>query len=544
MLKIRHIKLVLLLFILIGGGFVSHLEGQKTLPDSIRYYTSKLNSVKKDVKLFPEESFRIYTNAHRYFSAIGDTTKQVMCLLNMSDIQRSRGKYSLAFDYLWEGLFLSKERGNKDQQAKVHRRLVTLYQAFNMKEAALEHMRMGLKVSKELFEADPADKIHLNASYMNLAVRERKSGNYHGAMGYLDSCIVPVNEAEKNGYSVSFVDAERGLILLRIGEKVLAHHHLHLARVESEKTGASYLGNIYIYLGELKMAVSDEDSAIYYFKKSLNHIDPRHLNNEPATEVLLRLSEIYRSRNRASLAYDFLYRAKQMSDSVIQVKNSTNSELFEIKNTYLESVKAKDVFIKEQREELKYTQGIQLRLQIILALTLLLGIVSYLVVRMRLKLNKTIDDKKKTELDSKLREEKNKAQIELKSKELTSYALQMIDKDTAIDELLKVLKEEAPQSHKSLNSKYKKGAQDLWDDFNRRFTEVNSAFYERIKAEHPELSVTELKHCALIKLNFSAKEMARILNIATHSVHISRSRIRKKIGLKREDSLSHYISEI
>ncbi|GAF03649.1 helix-turn-helix transcriptional regulator [Saccharicrinis fermentans] len=134
--------------------------------------------------------------------------------------------------------------------------------------------------------------------------------------------------------------------------------------------------------------------------------------------------------------------------------------------------------------------------------------------------------------------------MEVKSKELTSYALQMIDKDAAIDELLEAIKKDAPRSYKPLQAKYQKGSKDLWDQFNLRFTEVNTAFYSRLNDKHPALSPTEQKHCALIKLNFGTKEMARILNIAPHSVHISRSRIRKKIGLERSDNLEKYIANL
>ena len=95
-----------------------------------------------------------------------------------------------------------------------------------------------------------------------------------------------------------------------------------------------------------------------------------------------------------------------------------------------------------------------------------------------------------------------------------------------------------------MRNKYKKGSDDLWESFNLRFTEVNGNFYDRLREKHPELSNTEFKHCALIKLNFGTKEMARILNIEPHSVHISRSRIRKKIGLERSESLEKYIEAL
>ncbi len=153
-------------------------------------------------------------------------------------------------------------------------------------------------------------------------------------------------------------------------------------------------------------------------------------------------------------------------------------------------------------------------------------------------------DKQAAQLQLQLQKEKNDAIMEVKSKELTSYALQLIDKDQAINEMMEMLKSEAPVSHKTMRNKINKNSKNLWDEFNMRFMEVNSKFYENLREKHPDLTPTEQKHCALIKLNFDSKEMAHLLNISHNSVHISRYRIRKKMKLSREDSLSNYIADL
>ena len=57
------------------------------------------------------------------------------------------------------------------------------------------------------------------------------------------------------------------------------------------------------------------------------------------------------------------------------------------------------------------------------------------------------------------------------------------------------------------------------------------------------LKQTDLKICALVKLNFPSKDMAKLLGISVESVHTSRHRLRKKLGLERNDNLEEFINK-
>lgn len=494
------------------------------------------------------DSKKHYTNFQKKYLSYKkdkDTLSMGVCLMNMSDIQKRDGKYSLSFDHLWEALFLAQESENVTIETQVHRRIADLYDIYNMDNSSLFHRQQSLIAAKKALAKDKQNDEYIISSYMNLAVRQRKQGNYQMALNYLDSCVFYKNKTGSKSAPLPFLDAEKGYIMIKLGDTDAAHKFLHRSIKAVKNSTPIYKGNIYIHMGDLKMALSETDSAVYYYKQGAKLLIPHnkfYKSYERSSNVLLKLAEIYNTQHKTSLAYKLLYQSKMIRDSLIQIQHSTNSELFEIKNSYLKNMKKKDEFIEQQQEELKQNKQIQLRLKIILALAILLGGASFWIIRMRLRLKKTVLEKNNTELKSKLTEERIKSEVELKSKELTSYALQMIDKDTAIDELLEVLKNESPSAYKPLKIRYKSGSKDLWDDFNRRFTEVNSAFYDRLNTRHPDLSPTERKHCALIKLNFTPKEAAQILNITHHSVHISRSRIRKKIGLERSENLGEYIA--
>ena len=69
-------------------------------------------------------------------------------------------------------------------------------------------------------------------------------------------------------------------------------------------------------------------------------------------------------------------------------------------------------------------------------------------------------------------------------------------------------------------------------------------FYEQLNFKYPKLSRGDQKLCALVKLNLSSKEMAKLLGISIESVHTNRYRLRKKLGLTREVSLTEFVAKL
>lgn len=539
-------RLICLLFLVnvLSGVIGAELKGQSITQDSITYYTSVYKTAKREAKIFPDESLIKLDDCLAFFRTQSDSFRIVQSLVAMADIQSKKGKYSLSFDLLWEAQYISQIFNNKKQQAAVQIQLGRLYDNFNMVKQVLFHYNNALKVAKEIYFENDSDLDNLIASYMNLSVRHRKSGEYDLALSFLDSCFVNDWVIQNNSNEMPFIDAERGYIMLKLGQYEKAYEYLIKAIQNTWDKNVTYLPNINMYMGEYYRAINQPDSSIMYYTRSLNLIRNRNIRTDLEADVLYQLSEVYSSIGKIHRAYSYIDQSKFVADSIMRLKNETNSELFKIKNTYLESISEKNELLETQSIVIAQNKQIQLRLKIILSLVVLLGGGLFIVIRTRMKLKRTLLEKTESELKSSLLEEKAKSELELKSKELTSYALQLIDKDTAIDELLEALKKESKSSYKILNNKLKKGSKDLWDEFNLRFTEVNSAFYDRLKMKHPALTVTEQKHCALIKLRFSTKDMARILNIEIHSVHMSRSRIRRKMKLERAENLENYIADL
>jgi DNA-binding CsgD family transcriptional regulator len=65
-----------------------------------------------------------------------------------------------------------------------------------------------------------------------------------------------------------------------------------------------------------------------------------------------------------------------------------------------------------------------------------------------------------------------------------------------------------------------------------------------LKNKHPEISPSELKLCAYLRMNLSSKEIAQLLNISVRGVEISRYRLRKKLNLATGENLFDYLIQL
>ena len=83
-----------------------------------------------------------------------------------------------------------------------------------------------------------------------------------------------------------------------------------------------------------------------------------------------------------------------------------------------------------------------------------------------------------------------------------------------------------------------------WKLFEEAFNNADKDFLKKIKAIHPKLTSNDLRLCAYLRLNLSSKEIAPLLNISPRSVEVKRYRLRKKMDLEHETSLTDYILQL
>ncbi len=144
--------------------------------------------------------------------------------------------------------------------------------------------------------------------------------------------------------------------------------------------------------------------------------------------------------------------------------------------------------------------------------------------------------------------------VEQKNKDLTETSLHLIkgqklNKSFAskIEHLKKVILKNPSQAIDELNELEQELEQSIeeegWYRFNLSFSKVHEKFNKNLTEKHPNLTPSELKLCAFIRLGMANKEIASVLNQTYDSVKVSRYRIRKKIDMGECGNLEAYISQ-
>ncbi len=168
---------------------------------------------------------------------------------------------------------------------------------------------------------------------------------------------------------------------------------------------------------------------------------------------------------------------------------------------------------------------------------------------------KDISFKKKAEKieTSLIEEEKDQLEIELeaKNRELSTKIAQLIEKDGLIATVIKQLEEIIAEKPKNLNEQLKEilaelkqdKTDDLWSQFELTFGQINRSFYENLYKQFPKLSNNEKKICAFLKMNLSTKDISSITHQSSRSIEMARTRLRKKLDLKRSDNLTAFLAQ-
>ncbi|MDF2156331.1 hypothetical protein [Algoriphagus sp. CAU 1675] len=145
-----------------------------------------------------------------------------------------------------------------------------------------------------------------------------------------------------------------------------------------------------------------------------------------------------------------------------------------------------------------------------------------------------------------LEKEAKESEIKTVKNQLKSFTNQLLEKAKLLEELENELdsKNEAELHSEylaKLNSSRILTDKD-WSEFKLLFEKVYPGFFTSIKEKFPTITPAEMRISALIRLQFSAKEMADILGVSVDSAHKTRQRLRQRMELSSDTNLEEFIS--
>jgi DNA-binding CsgD family transcriptional regulator len=153
-----------------------------------------------------------------------------------------------------------------------------------------------------------------------------------------------------------------------------------------------------------------------------------------------------------------------------------------------------------------------------------------------------------------LRNEKLRDEISFKSQQLASSTMGIIKKNEFLMSLKKKLKSQKDSLGTRYPDKYYQSivkkidenisGQDDWNIFEANFVKAHETFLKNLKQSFPDLTPSDLRLCAYLRINLTSKEIAPLLGISVRGVENHRYRLRKKLNLASDENLTEFILSV
>jgi len=150
-------------------------------------------------------------------------------------------------------------------------------------------------------------------------------------------------------------------------------------------------------------------------------------------------------------------------------------------------------------------------------------------------------------------------ELEVKSKQQSSELSFQLLKTSSRLELLNTFKQRlgaelnksnrSPETNKLLQELIREMNRELqsenyWDHFERNYKDLHEEFSQVVIAKYPSLTKGEIRLCYLIREKMNNKEISTVLNVSLAATEKAKYRLKKKIGLEKNDALDRFIQEI
>jgi tetratricopeptide (TPR) repeat protein/DNA-binding CsgD family transcriptional regulator len=484
-----------------------------------------------------------FQNKYEANLAKKDTVGMINMLINISDIYAHKVAYVKSYDGYWSALILAKKSNNRKQIARIYVSLGWLYGFYKRNDEAIKHFNLAINLSKEISQNTPNTNYDQSNAYYGLTNFYRSNENYPLAQKYLDSAFVVRKNSNKRSF-LRYLNIESGYLKAINSTTKESLELLEKTSKKFEKKNSSYMIVINSLFGKIYEKRNNIDKSILYYKKSLDQVKKFHRHLDYELIAYQSLSELYSKQKNFTEAYHYLKKSKDANEQIFGSRSKNNKYLLEIKDKYrIEQDRLEDKIKLQRIHDLEHEEDISI-LKNILLIVIIISILAYGYVFFRHLKNKHKTEKEILKEKQRLKIEQKNEILELRNNELTQSALRIIEKDDLIQNLKSTLSENNEINIKKIKNILKTAEgtpEGNWQEFEARFTLTNQSFYKNLKNQFPELTTADQRVCALIKLNFSSKHMAQLLNISVESVHSSRYRVRKKLGLQRNDNLEEFI---
>lgn len=295
----------------------------------------------------------------------------------------------------------------------------------------------------------------------------------------------------------------------------------------------------YISLGKFYFNLNEYEAAETHFKKAVEiakQIESLHYMGIASSYLF----QLYKQKNDYKHALEAIELTKKVNDSLHNEKRFR--EIGQLEMQFQLNLKQDELAARQREKNLYFSlTAASLSLSLVIA-TLLFYIQKNKAKSAQLEQANLQSEKKNL-----------KKGIELKDKELTTQVLHLVHKNElihTISEKLLAIKQNLRATSQIAVQKVIEDLQsnlqpELLEEFKLRLQSIHEDFYRILQEKFPNLSPSELRLCAFLKLNLTTKEISVITNISTKSIEMARTRLRKKLRLTGTDqNLIIFLSQL
>ena len=453
----------------------------------------------------------------------------------------ARGSYDRGLEYLLNGLSLYRNIKDTLGEANCLMNLGLIYSDRNDDEPALNYYFEALKLFEELNATNRSA-----TTYVKLATVFIRQKKFSAAYDFLRRAESIHGSAEFL-YGLSEILSRYGLLKTETEEYDSAEFYLVKSLAMSEKIQDNDgIARNYISLADVALRTGRIDKAEDYLNFAL--VSARKVQSHKwLKEVYDRLQQIARQKgnlNKAILYYD---QYVQQKDSIFNEQTLNNisrleSELATAEQKRQLEAKENQIVILEQESEIQRTR-------VIILVTLMIAVIVFAVLIVR---NRRLAALKKEQIAEE-EAEKAKQELEFKNRELVSYTVNFVQKNQLFEELMNSVSEmkktSSENTHKDLSGLERSIKRHIqidkdWEDFKIRFENLHTGFFDKILERESALTGNDLKLSALVKMNFSIKEISDMMGISTESVKTARYRLKKKLNLPGDTTINDFLNTI
>lgn len=510
--------------------------------------------------------------AEAQFEEVGDQEQLAYCLINLGLVCYQKGDYAPALEYYEKASEIYKEINNPGEYSELLNRIGMTYWSLGINDKALQYLHEFIQLlSPDRTKALAIGYNNIGAIYRDLDNDEKALEFYRKAVVYyelagdsldlpsaltnigtiyssrdiLDSALfyykkaLKISDAIGDRLQSAKTKHNMALIYSTTGQldeaKNLLLEFMNISLEIGYKEGIAHsllsLGNFYKEHG-------DVDEALKCYRDCISVADSINLL-QVLMNAHLGLSEILQNHNQNKEALYHYQKYTQVKDTIYNAERARIITELETKYETEKKQQENELLVKDN--ELK-DRRIKTLYMVIGGFLILIMVIVLLIIQYR-----------KTSLGKKLLAESEAARLAEKvdhqNQELASGALALSRNLSFISKLLTDLK--------SLSSHVdNQGIQNLmgiirniqhldtdpaWSEFEMRFQQVHTRFYNNLTKKFPTLTTNEMRLCALIKLGMNTKEISMVTFQNIRAIEAARLRLRKKFRLDGAEELSSFL---